>query len=47
MKESEMSITKPPDPAQFRQQMLEMVEPVVRPESSRVNFGPHVTSILI
>jgi len=41
-----MSITKPPYPAQFRQQMVELVQAGRSASELSREFGPHVTSIL-
>ena len=41
-----MSITKPPYPAQFRQQMVELVQAGRSASELSHEFGPHVTSIL-
>lgn len=46
MKESEMSVTKPPYPEQFRQQMVELVQAGRSASELSREFGPHVTSIL-
>lgn len=41
-----MSITKPPYPAEFRQQMVELVQTGRSASELAREFGPHVTSIL-
>lgn len=41
-----MSITKPPYPAEFRQQMVELVQTGCSASELAREFGPHVTSIL-
>jgi transposase len=45
-KESKMSNIKPPYPAQFRQQMVELVQAGRSASELSREFGPHVTSIL-
>jgi transposase len=45
-KESEMPNPKPPYPAQFREQMVELVRAGRRPGELAKEFGYHVTSIL-
>jgi transposase len=41
-----MPITKPPYPAQFRQQMVELVQAGRKPGDLAKEFGRHITSIL-
>ena len=41
-----MPITKPPYPAQFRQQMVELVQAGRTASELAREFGPHVTTIL-
>lgn len=41
-----MPITKPPYPAQFRQQMVELVQAGRKPGELAKEFGCHITSIL-
>jgi transposase len=41
-----MPITKPPYPAQFRQQMVELVQAGRKPGDLAKEFGCHITSIL-
>jgi transposase len=45
-KESKMSHAKAPYPAQFRQQMVELVQAGRSASELSREFGPHVTSIL-
>jgi len=45
-KESEMSKAKPPYPAEFRQQPVELVHAGRKPSELAKEFGCHVTSIL-
>jgi transposase len=41
-----MPITKPPYPAQFRQQMVELVQAGRKPGDLAKEFGCHITTIL-
>jgi len=41
-----MPITKPPYPAQFREQMVELVQAGRKPADLAKEFGCHITSIL-
>ncbi len=45
-KESEMHRNHPPYPAQFREQMIELVRSGRRPKELSKEFGCHVSSIL-